>query len=100
MEGFLSVDQSAAPALVVDAAHSVGDIYAVLGAAADAAVQLQLNVNGSAYCQLVFQANETISNDVSGQGLPPLAAGDQITLAVQSVGQTYPGADLTVIIRL
>jgi hypothetical protein len=48
----------------------------------------------------VFQANETISNDVSGQGLPPLAAGDQITLAVQSVGRTYPGADLTVIIRL
>lgn len=100
VDGFLSVDQSAAPALVVEAAHSVGDIYAVLGAAADATVQLQLNVNGSAYCQLVFQANQTISNDVSGQSLPPLAAGDQITLAVQSVGQTYPGADLTVIIRL
>jgi hypothetical protein len=99
-EGFLSVDQSVAPALVVDTAHSVGDIYAVLGAAADATVRLELNINGSAYCQLVFQPNETISNDVSGQNLPPLAAGDQITLAVQSVGQTYPGADLTVIIRL
>lgn len=49
---------------------------------------------------MMFQANETISNDVSGRILPPLAAGDQITLAVQSVGQTYPGADLTVIIRL
>jgi hypothetical protein len=100
VQGFLSIDQSAAPALVVDAAHSVGDIYAVLGAAADAMVQLQLNVNGSAYCQLAFQAGDTISNDVSGQSLLPLAAGDQITLAVQSVGQTYPGADLTVIIRL
>ena len=100
VEGFLSVDQSASPALVVEAAHSVGDIYAVLGAAADATVQLQLNVNGLAYCQLLFQPNETISNDVNGQALPPLAAGDQITLAVQSVGQTYPGADLTVIIRL
>ena len=100
VQGFLSVDQSAAPALVVDAAHSVGDIYAVLGAAADAAVQLQLNVNGSAYCQLAFQAGDTISNDVSGQSLPPLAAGDRLTLAVQSVGQTYPGADLTVVIRL
>jgi len=100
VQGFLSVDQSTAPALVVDTAHSVGDVYAVLGAAADAVVQLQLNVNGSAYCQLAFQAGDTISNDVSGQGLPPLAAGDQITLAVQSVGQTYPGADLTVIIRL
>jgi hypothetical protein len=100
VEGFLAVDQSAAPALVVDAAHSVGDVYAVLGTAADATVQLQLNRNGIAYCQMMFQANETISNDVSGRILPPLAAGDQITLAVQSVGQTYPGADLTVIIRL
>ncbi len=100
VEGFLSVDQSAAPVLVVDAAHSVGDIYAVLGTAADATVQLQLNVNGSVYCQVAFQASETISNGVSGQTLPPLAAGDQVTLAVQSVGQTYPGADLTVIIRL
>jgi hypothetical protein len=100
VDGFLSVDESASPAVVVEAAHSVGDIYAVLGAAADATVQLQLNVNGSAYCQLAIQPNEIISNDVSGQGLPPLAAGAQITLAVQSVGQTYPGADLTVIIRL
>jgi hypothetical protein len=100
VEGFLSVDQSAAPALVVDAAHSVGDVYAVLGAAADAVVQLELNVNGAPYCQLVFAANETISNDADGQSLVPLVAGDQITLAIQSVGQTYPGADLTVIIRL
>jgi len=100
VQGFLSVDQSAVPALVVDAAHSVGDIYAVLGAAADATVRLELDINGSAYCQLVFQEYETISSDVSGKDLPPLAAGDQITLAVQSVGQTYPGADLTVIIRL
>jgi hypothetical protein len=100
VEGFLSIDQSAAPALVVDAAHSVRDVYAVLGAAADAAVQLQLSVNGAPYCQLVFEANETISNDANGLSLAPLAAGDQITLAVQAVGQDYPGADLTVIIRL
>jgi hypothetical protein len=100
VEGFLSIDQSAVPALVVDAAHSVRDIYAVLGAAADAAVQLQLSVNGAPYCQLLFEANETTSNDANGQSLAPLAAGDQITLAVQSVGQHYPGADLTVIIRL
>jgi len=100
VDGFLAVDPSAAPALVVEAAHSVGDIYAVLGTAADATVELQLNVNGAAYCQLLFAAGEIVSNDVTGQSLPPLAEGDQITLAVQSVGQTYPGADLTVILRL
>jgi hypothetical protein len=100
VEGFLAVDQSAAPVLVVDAAHSVGDVYGVLGTAADATVQLQLNRNGAAYCQIAFEASETVSNGISGRSLPPLMAGDQITLAVQSVGQTYPGADLTVIIRL
>jgi hypothetical protein len=37
---------------------------------------------------------------VNGNGLAPLAAGSKITLSVLSVGHAYPGADLTVIIRL
>ena len=47
VDGYLAVDQSAAPALVMDASHSVRDVSAVLGTAADAAVGLQLNVNGA-----------------------------------------------------
>jgi hypothetical protein len=98
--GYLAVDESAAPALIVDASHSVRDVYAVLGAAADAPVGLQINVNGTAYCQLSFAAGAIISTTVDGSGLPPLTAGAQITLSIVSVGQTYPGADLTVLIRL
>jgi hypothetical protein len=100
VEGFLAVDQSVAPALVVDAARSVRDVFGILGAAADAAVQLQLNVNGTAYCQLTFSAGATLSSAVDGKILPPLASGAQVTLSVLSVGQVYPGADLTVLIRL
>jgi hypothetical protein len=37
---------------------------------------------------------------VAGKTLAPLAAGSQVTLAILSVGQTYPGADLTVLIRM
>ena len=37
VEGYLAVDAMAAPAMVVDASHSVRDVYAVLGASADAA---------------------------------------------------------------
>jgi hypothetical protein len=100
VSGYLAVDQSAAPAVIVDATRSVRDAYAVLGTAADAAVMLQLNVNGSVYCTLTFPPGAIVSNAANGNKLPALVAGEQLTLSVLSVGQTYPGADLTVIIRL
>jgi hypothetical protein len=100
VDGFLAVDQSVAPALVVDAAHSVRDVFAILGAAADAPVQLQLNVNGTSYCQVTFATGATLSSAVDGKALPPLASGSKLTLSVLSVGQTLPGSDLTLLIRL
>ena len=100
VDGYLAVDQSAAPALVMDASHSVRDVSAVLGSPADAPVGLQLNVNGASYCQLTIAAWATVSNTVDGNTLAPLPAGAQVTLSVLSVGSTVPGSDLTVIIRL
>ena len=100
VDGYLAVDQSAAPAVVVDTARSVRDVFAVLGMVADAQVQLQINVNGSAYCFLTVVAGQTVSNSVDGATLPPLPTGALITLSVLQVGATYPGADLTVLIRL
>ena len=100
VSGFLAVDQSAAPALVVEAAHSVRDVFAILGTAADSLIQLQLNVNGSVYCQLSIAASAIVSDSVDGSTLPPLQPESQVTLSILSVGQTYPGADLTVLIRL
>jgi len=94
------VDQSAAPVLVVDSTRSVRDVFAVMGKAADAPVQLQLNVNGAAYCQLTIVPGQFVSNSVDGNSLPPLAAKAQLTLSILAVGQTYPGSDLTVLIRL
>ncbi|HEV3334584.1 MAG TPA: phage tail protein [Bryobacteraceae bacterium] len=100
VEGYLAVNQAAAPVLIVERAHSVRDAFAVLGRAADAPVQLQLNLNGSAYCQLAFSTGAIISSTVDGKTLAPLTAGAQLTLSVLTVGQTYPGSDLTVLIRL
>ena len=94
------MDQNAAPALVVDGSHSVRDVFAVLGRAADAPVQLQVNVGGTPYCQLTFAPGQLVSNSVDGYSLPYLAAGAQLGLSILSVGQTYPGSDLTVLIRL
>ncbi len=54
VEGYLAVEQSAAPALVVEAPHAVRDVYAIVGTVADAEVRLQVNVDGASYCTLVI----------------------------------------------
>jgi hypothetical protein len=100
VNGYLAVDQSVAPAVVVDASHAVRDVFAILGTAADATVEAQLNVNGGAYCTLSFAAGMIVSNSVSGLTLPPLVSGSKVTVSVLSVGQVNPGADLTVLVRL
>ncbi len=100
VDGYLAVDQSVAPAVIVETARSVRAVSAVLGTAADAQVQLQINVNGAAYCTLTFPPNQTLSNNVDGGALPPLLANAQITLSILRVGTTYPGGDLTVLISL
>jgi hypothetical protein len=98
--GFLAVEQSAAPALVIEASHAVRDVFAVLGTAADAAVSFRLNADGAPYCDLAFAAGAVLSNSADGNALAPLVAGSKLTLSILSTGQTYPGADLTVIVRL
>ena len=100
VDGYLAVDDAAGPALVVDASHAVRDVYAVLGQAADAPVQLRLNVDGAPYCTVTFTPAMSTSSSANGLTLPPLIVGSKITLSVLSVGQVYPGADLTVVIRL
>jgi hypothetical protein len=100
VSGYLAVDQSVAPALVIDASHAVRDVYAVIGQPADAVVSLQLNVNGAAYCTLTITQGMTASDAAAGVTLAPLIAGAKVTLSVLAVGQTAPGADLTVLIRL
>lgn len=100
VDGFLAVEQCVASPLVVESAHSVRDVFAVLGTAADAQVQVQVNLNGAPYCTLTFGPGTISSNSILGSTLPPLPEMGQITVAVLSVGQIIPGADLTVIIRL
>ena len=100
VDGFLAVDQSAAPALVIEASHAVRDVFAVLGKVADAPVNLQVNVNGTAYCSLTVAPGMTTSTAADGKALGPLLEKSSVSLSVLSVGTTYPGSDLTVIVRL
>jgi hypothetical protein len=104
VDGFLAIQKDAVPAVTVDNAHSVRDIFAKVGTAPTLApVQLILKVDSVAYCNLTIAVGETTSNIVSGFGLRPLAAGAQLGLDIVSVGQTAdstPGSDLTVTVRL
>jgi hypothetical protein len=100
VDGYLAVEERVAPALVVEAAHSVRDVFAVLGNAADAEVRLRVDVDGAEYCTLSIPAGMTTSAAADGNTAGALTAGAKLTLAVMAVGQTYPGANLTVLIRL
>jgi hypothetical protein len=99
--GYLAIQTAAAPAVIVDADRSARDIYAILAIPpSGAGVTLQLNLNGAPYATVQFGPNTTTSAAVPGFGLPALHAGDLLTLDVTGVGTTYPGSDLTLVIRL
>ena len=100
ISGFLAVQQVAAPPLVVEASHAVRDVFAVVGTVADAPIALQLSVDGATWCTLTIPAGSVTSPAVSGTAVAALAVGAKLTLSVMTVGQTYPGADLTVVVRL
>lgn len=104
VEGFLAIQADAAPALVVDTAHSMRDVFAVIGEAPTGApIELRLRQNEDEICRLTIATGATQSNVVNGFGLPPLEAQSLVSLDILSVGQTSettPGRDLTVIVRL
>ena len=104
VEGPLAIQSDVAPPFVVDAAHSVRDVFAHLGAAPTVSqVELQVTQNGVPYCSLSVPAGATVSDVVDGAILGPLQTGALLGVNVVAVPQTpdsLPGADLTVTIRL
>jgi len=101
ISGYLAIQTGAAPVVIVDADRAVGDIYGILRTpAAGAGVTLQINLNGNQYATVQFDPLATVSRGVNGFGLPPLRAGDELSLDVTGVGTTSPGSDLTLVMRL
>jgi hypothetical protein len=104
VDGGLAIQTDAAPLVVVQEAHSVNDIVAVVNEAPVAdPVVLQIRTGSTVYCTLTIEANSRYSNVVDGFGLPPLAEGAELHMDITSVGQTAdatPGRDLTVTIRM
>ena len=101
ISGFLAIQTGAAPDLILDADHSVRDIYGVLRlASSGAGTTLQINRNGAPWATVQFDPGSASSAVTPGFGLIPLRAGDQLSLDVAGVGTINPGSDLTLVIRL
>ena len=99
--GFLAIENGAAPDLVVEAKHSVRDVFAVVRQAPSGApVDVRLKHDDTIYCTLSIPSGAIVSNSVDGFPLPLLQSGARLSMDVTSVGTTVPGTDLTVIIRL
>ena len=107
VEGYLAIQNEAAPAFVIDDYYPFRDIFAVVGQAPTGApIQMQLRQDDQVICTLtipITPAGTTISNVVDGFGQTPLQRGKRLLLDILSVGtsgSTTPGSDLTVTIRL
>ena len=104
VEGPLAIQTNAAPPLLVETAHSVRDMYAVVRTRPPARQLLcRSRRTGSRIASSQFRQGATVSNTVDGFALGPLQAQAKIGLDITSVMQTAsatPGSDLTVTIRL
>jgi hypothetical protein len=100
--GTVAIQNSAVPPLDPGATYAVNNIYAYVGTAptASTAIGLTVTMQGQPYCTLSIPAGSTQSALLDGSTLAPLQAGQQIGLNVTSVGDTTPGSDLTVVIRV
>jgi hypothetical protein len=104
VEGFLAAQSQAGPAIVVDAGHSVHDVFAIVGSApVGGPVQLRVKQNTDTWAEITIPDGSNVSSVTSGLALTPLQAGAYLSLEVVSVPQSdgsFPGRDLTVSIRL
>jgi hypothetical protein len=100
--GFLAVQTGAVPDISAEGPHAIRDIFAfVKTAPTDSAIALNINRNGNLLGTLSIPAGLTASsNAVTGLLLPALKTGDRLSLDITTVGQTIPGSDLTVVIRV
>ena len=95
--GVLGVTSSAAPLVSLAAVAQPRKILALVKTApAGAALTVQVLAGGSQVGLVTIAAGSTSASMTGGTVIPPDTV---ITLAITSVGTTFPGADLTVMLR-
>ncbi|MCC6364701.1 MAG: hypothetical protein IT165_14365 [Bryobacterales bacterium] len=104
VNGYLAVQSSAAPPLVIESTHSIRDIFATVGEAPlGGGIDLIIRLDGSPLCSLTIGPGAMNSTPANGFGLPPLHSQGVLSLDIASVpagSEVHPGRDLTVTIRI
>jgi len=71
VQGYLAIENGAAPDLLIEATHTVQDIYAVVRLkATESPVVIRLNQDGVLYCTVTIPADTLFSDPVDGFLLP------------------------------
>ncbi len=79
VEGWLAVQTAAAPPLVVEQAHAIRDVFAVMGEAPSGGeVEVHVRRDDGVFAVLTIDAGATVSNVVNGFGIAPLPAGARV----------------------
>ncbi len=103
VDGFLSIENDAAPPIRVESRTAIRDIYAMVNdAPTGAPIMLQVRQDADVLASLTIAIGDKISNLVNGFGLHSLDPTKRLSLDILSVGSTVnttPGADLTVTVR-
>lgn len=101
IEGVLGALDDASPPLIVHENLSIRDILAVVKTApAGADLIIEIEQGGISLATLTIADGQTEAIPIPGRDLPPLNEASRLTLNILGVGSNYPGADLSVAIRV
>jgi hypothetical protein len=101
IDGFLAVENGAAPDFYVDASHAVRNIFAMLRQPPSGSpLELRIKQDDNEYCTLSILPGATMSEVRDGFSLGPIRRDSRLVLDVVAAGIDTPGADLTVVIQL
>lgn len=104
VDGYLAIQNQATPPLIIDRDYSIRSIQAVVrDGVSGGTVTLRLKQNDTELCTLTIPDGDTESDVLDGQNLDILHAGSQLGIDIVSVpqlGNSFPGRDLAITIRL
>jgi len=102
VEGIIGIESDAVPPVYLPQAASIRDIYAYCkNAPLGGDIHAVVKVAGNALATVIIQEGRTFpANSIDGKDLPAIQPNQPITLDVTSVGTTFPGERLVVVIRL
>jgi hypothetical protein len=98
--GTLGIGSNLAPLVMLDEARSPRELVALVKQApVGEDLKIEIGLDGAKWAEPVIRDGQT-RGTLSAAGLGAIGADKPLTLSITSTGSTFPGADLTLLIRL